>query len=104
MRLGFHRHVTSDISQIMDYYEAVAGAQLADDFYAELRWFFKKAAESPEVYSIRERDIRRVNLEKFPFHFLFRIADLREDIGSSSSPKTSFAWTSPVLVALITIQ
>ena len=33
MRLEFHRHVASDISGIMDYYEAVAGAKLADEFY-----------------------------------------------------------------------
>ena len=70
MLLEFHRQVASDISQIMDYYEEVAGAQLADEFYAELRSGFEKAAESAEAY---ERDLRRVNLERFPFHFLFRI-------------------------------
>jgi hypothetical protein len=32
MRMEFHRLVASDISRIMDYYEAVAGMQLADDF------------------------------------------------------------------------
>ena len=73
MRLEFHRQVASDVSRIMDYYEDVGGPQLADDFYSELRAFFQKASESPEAYSIRERDLRRVNLEKFPFHFLFRI-------------------------------
>ena len=75
MRLEFHRQVASDISRIMDYYENRAGLKLADDFYAELRAFFEKASESPEAYSVRERDLRRVNLEKFPFHFLFRIVD-----------------------------
>ncbi len=49
MQLEFHRQVASDISQIMDYYEEVAGAQLAEDFYAQLRSFFKKAVESPEA-------------------------------------------------------
>jgi len=77
MRLEFHRQVASDISRIMDYYENVAGQQLADEFYAELRSSFQKAVESPETYSSRERDIRRVNLEKFPYHFLFRIVDDR---------------------------
>ena len=71
MRLEFHRLVASDISRIMDYYEDVAGRQLANDFYAELRSSFKKAAESPEVYSVRERDLRRVNLTKFPLPFSF---------------------------------
>lgn len=61
----------------MDYYEDVAGAELADEFYAELRSFFQKAAESPESYGVRERELRRVNLERFPYHFLFRIVDER---------------------------
>ena len=77
MRLRFHRQIASDISRIMDYYEDVAGQQLADEFYTELRSSFQKAADSPEAYGIRERDLRRVNLERFPFHFLFRIVDDR---------------------------
>src|SRR5882762_1560539 len=75
MRLEFHRQIASDISCVMDYYEDVAGRQLADEFYSELRSFFQKAADSPETYGIREYDLRRVNLERFPYHFLFRIVD-----------------------------
>jgi plasmid stabilization system protein ParE len=77
MPLEFHREVASDISRIMDYYQDVAGSQLAEEFYAELRSFFQKAEESPEAYSVRERDLRRVNLQRFPFHFLFRIVEDR---------------------------
>jgi plasmid stabilization system protein ParE len=73
MHLEFHSHVASDISRIMDYYEGVAGRQLADEFYSELRSSFQKAADSPEVYDICARDLRRVNLQRFPYHFLFRI-------------------------------
>jgi plasmid stabilization system protein ParE len=73
MRIEFHKLVASDISCIMEYYEDAAGLQLADEFYEELRAFFKKAIDSPESYAIRERDLRRVNLERFPWHFLFRI-------------------------------
>ena len=73
MRLEFDPQISSDISCIMDYYEDVVGPQLADEFYAELRAAFQKAADKPEMFSIRERDLRRVNLERFPFHFLFRI-------------------------------
>jgi len=60
MRLEFHRQI-------------VAGPKLADEFYEELRSFFRKAADSPEAYDIRERDLRRVNRERFPYHFLFRV-------------------------------
>ena len=61
----------------MNSYDNVAGQQLAADFYTELRSSFQKASDSPEAYNIRERDLRRVNLEKFPFHFLFRIVNDR---------------------------
>lgn len=75
MRLEFPRQIASDISRIMDYYEDVAGQQLVDEFYAELISSFQKAGKSPEAYEPLERDLRRVNLERFPYHFLFRIAD-----------------------------
>ena len=77
MRLEFHRQIASDISRIMDYYEGVAGLQLANEFYAELRVFFQRAADHSESFGVREHDLRRVNLEKFPYHFLFRIIDDR---------------------------
>ncbi len=75
MRLEFHRQVASDVSRIMEYYENIAGPRLADEFYSELCAFFQKASESPETYAVRERDLRRVNLERFPFHFFFRVVN-----------------------------
>jgi len=73
MRVILHPKIHSDVEAIMAYYEQVAGPQLADDFYAELRRFMGEAATRPESFSIRERDLRRVNPERFPYHFLFRI-------------------------------
>lgn len=58
----------------MEYYERVATRELADDFYREFRLFVEEAAVRPESFAIRERDIRRANLRRFPYHFLFRIA------------------------------
>jgi plasmid stabilization system protein ParE len=72
-RLVLHPKVFPDIDEIMEYYEQVATSELADEFYAELRHFMAEAAATPESFSIRERDIRRVNLQRFPYHFLFRI-------------------------------
>lgn len=73
MRLVLHPKVSSDVQAIMEYYERVAGSELADDFYSELRRFMLEAAGRPESFSIRERELRRVNLHRFPYHFLFRI-------------------------------
>jgi toxin ParE1/3/4 len=43
------------------------------NFTPKLRQFMLAAANRPETFSIRERDIRRVNLDRFPYHFLFRL-------------------------------
>ncbi len=72
MRLVLHPKVYSDIAQVMEYYEQVASADLADEFYAELRQLMRQASRRPESFPIRERDIRRANLRRFPYHFLFR--------------------------------
>ena len=73
MRLVLHPKVRSDIHMIMEYYERVASPELADDFFSELRCFMLEAAKRPESFSIREGDLRRANLHRFPYHFLFRI-------------------------------
>lgn len=74
MRLDVHPLVYSDIDKIMERYERVATPQLADEFYAEVRRLMVAAANNPKRFAVRERDIRRANLKRFPFHFLFRIA------------------------------
>jgi plasmid stabilization system protein ParE len=73
MRLLLHPKVYSDIDQIMAHYERVASAELADEFYAELKRYLDEASVRPENFSIRIHDLRRVNLQRFPYHFLFRI-------------------------------
>jgi plasmid stabilization system protein ParE len=73
MRLVLHPKVSSDIGRIMEYYEQVATPELADEFYAELRHFIGEAAARPDSFSIREHDFRRVNLQRFPYHFLYRM-------------------------------
>jgi plasmid stabilization system protein ParE len=73
MRLVLHPKVHSDVDAIMGHYERVGGGELADDFYTELRRFMVEAAARPESFPVRDRDLRRVNLHRFPYHFLFRI-------------------------------
>lgn len=73
MRLVLHPKVYSDVAQVMDYYERVASADLADEFYAEFQHLIREAVKRPESFPIRERDIRRANMRRFPYHFLFRV-------------------------------
>ena len=69
MRLEFHQEVASDIARILDYYEDIGEPQLAEEFYAELKLFFHKAAVSPQAYAVRHRDIRRVKPGKISISF-----------------------------------
>lgn len=72
MRLVLHPKVYADIDEIMAYYERVASRELANEFYFELRKSMAHAAQHPQLYAVRQQNVRRVNLERFPFHFLFR--------------------------------
>ena len=75
MRLAYHPKAHSDVDGILDYYENVVGQHMADDFYAELRRSIAVALERPTSFSIRYADLelRRVNLLRFPYHFLFKV-------------------------------
>ncbi|WP_129777182.1 type II toxin-antitoxin system RelE/ParE family toxin [Peristeroidobacter soli] len=73
MQLTFHRDVASDIIQIIKHYENLGGLNLAKEFHAEVRATFLKACEAPRSYRLLKRDLRRVNLPRFPYHLLFRI-------------------------------
>ena len=74
MRLVLHRRVRSDVDEIMDYYARAEHPELADDFYRELRSFLLGAARRPDRYHFFKGDLRRVNLRRFPYHFLYRVA------------------------------
>ena len=73
MRLVLHPKVYSDIAEVMEYYERVASADLAAEFYAELQQLIREVAKRPESFPIRQRNIHRANLRRFPYHFLFRV-------------------------------
>lgn len=70
--ITFHPRVFSEIDAIMKYYEDVADTQLADEFYLELRSAVGRAAQNPEYFHQRVGGFKRVNLQRFPYHFLFR--------------------------------
>jgi hypothetical protein len=53
MRLVLHPKVYSDIDEIMGYYERVATRQLADEFWAELRYYMQQATRdrNPSLFA-----------------------------------------------------
>jgi plasmid stabilization system protein ParE len=93
MRLVLHPKVYSDIDEIMGYYERIATPELSREFYAELRHYMRQAAERPESFPIRERDLRRVNFAALPLSFLVSHRwRRRADSRCTPSQETSHRW------------
>ena len=73
MNLIYHRNVQRDVSAVLDYYDEVGGLGLGDAFFAEFMIYVAQAVENPTRFHLVERDLRRANLSRFPYHFLFRV-------------------------------
>lgn len=73
--MSFIRRFTPTLQKIMEYYEQVATSELADDFNRELLHFIREAADRPESFAAHQGGLRRVNLIRFPYHFLFRLVE-----------------------------
>ena len=74
MEPRFHRLVQKDLNEILDRYSEVS-TQLADDFFAELKLGISKACENPRFYHFDSSGLRRCNLDRFPYHFLYDLRD-----------------------------
>ena len=72
MNVEFHPRVFAEVDAIMRYYEEVADTRLADDFYLEFRAKVLEAAECPRHFNERVGGLKRANLKRFPYNFLFR--------------------------------
>ena len=75
MRLVYHPRVPAEVTAIVDYYERVAGPELAADFNDELRHALSRVQRRPGSFAERAGGLRRVNLRRFPYHLLFRLPD-----------------------------
>lgn len=73
MQLTFHPSVATDTLRIITHYEDLGGPNLAQEFHVELRATFLKTLETPRSYRSQGHGLRRVNLPRFPYHFLFRL-------------------------------
>jgi hypothetical protein len=73
MRLVLHRRICSDVDEIMDFYQRAEHPELAEEFYHELHHFMQDAARRPYRNHFFKADLRRANLKRFPYHFLYRV-------------------------------
>lgn len=72
MEARFHRQVQADMNKIIEHYSSVSIA-LSDDFYDEFMTGLKKAVANPRFYHFDASGLRRCNLYRFPYHFLYDI-------------------------------
>lgn len=72
MKVGYHSSVQKDVNRILRRYDGVPG-HLGDDFWEELKTCIKAAAANPLRFHPFVQDLRRANLKRFPYHFLYRI-------------------------------
>ena len=72
MKVVYHPRVPQDLNAIIRHYDGI-DSRLADDSWEEFESFVKKAGEKPTQFHPGDKDRRRVNLERFPYHFLFRL-------------------------------
>lgn len=85
MEVRFHRLVQADLNEILGKYYDIS-ERLGEDFFAEFQIGVWRAAENPRRFHFDRSGLRRCNLERFPYHFLydirgncFRIWVLRHD-------------------------
>ena len=71
MKVFYHPAVQRDVSGILRHYDDI-NDRLGDEFWEELNSFISQAAANPEHFHFEARNRRRVNLRRFPYHFLFR--------------------------------
>ena len=73
MKLLYHKLVQRDVLQITRYYTEQSGEKLANEFFDELMTQLELAAAEPERFHLDASGLRRANLPRFPFHFLYRV-------------------------------
>lgn len=72
MKVGYHPDVQKDVAKVLKHYDAIT-SRLGDEFWTELMSFIEAAAKNPLRFHSDVGDLRRANLKRFPYHFLFRV-------------------------------
>jgi plasmid stabilization system protein ParE len=75
MTLIYHPRVSHDVAQALRYYDEAGGPALGDAFFEELTQRVEQARAQPLRFHPVSGELRRANLERFPYHFLFRLRD-----------------------------
>jgi plasmid stabilization system protein ParE len=72
MTVTYNALVQKDVNRILKRYDSIS-ARLGDEFWSELTSKIEATAQNPGRSHLAGGDFRRVNLTRFPYHFLFRM-------------------------------
>ena len=72
MRVTYNALVQKDVNRILQKYDSIS-PKLGDAFWDELNSKIAATSQNPGHSHLTGGDFRRVNLSRFPYHFLFRI-------------------------------
>jgi len=76
VEVKLHQRVQFDLDEILKKYQKIS-PPLADDFFAEFQVALHNVARNPKLFHFDHSGLRRGNLERFPYHFLY---DIRGDL------------------------
>ncbi len=71
MKVVYHPAVQRDVSGILRHYDAIS-PRLGDAFWEELTNLIEAAQDNPARFHPVDQGLRRANLKRFPYHFVFR--------------------------------
>lgn len=72
MEVKFHRRVQLDLNRILSGYYDILD-ELGDDFYTEFTEGVKLVRSNPRFFHFDSSGLRRCDLQRFPYHFLYDI-------------------------------
>ena len=72
MEARFHKRVQSDLNKIIEHYSSISDS-LGHDFYDEFMIGLSNVSRNPRFYHFDASGLRRCNLHRFPYHFLYDI-------------------------------
>jgi plasmid stabilization system protein ParE len=72
MEVKYHPSVRTDVLEAARTYHDIS-PRLADDFDLELKAAIAQAAANPLRFHLAVRGLRRANLKRFPYHFLYDV-------------------------------
>ena len=74
MQAIFTSAANRDVKRALDYYKREAGAMVAERFIDQIELAVSRIRHNPGIYRVVAKDLRCVNLDRFPYQLVYRIA------------------------------